>query len=119
MADGEDRRRAIRQHDLAHEGFEIGVVFGEVAHIALAAVAQRAVGETLAAPVERRDREAARAQIAHRLKIFFDPFAAALKNAHRAAAPRRRQPARKAQRDPVGRLERAGDEVVRNGIGGN
>ena len=97
MAERENRRRAIRQHDFAHEGFEIGVVFGEIAHIALAAVAQRAVGQALAAPIERRDRKAARAQIAHGLEIFFDPFAAALEDAHRAAAAGRRLPARKAQ----------------------
>ncbi len=43
MADGEDRRRTIRQHDLAHEGLEIDVIFGKVAYIALATIAQSAV----------------------------------------------------------------------------
>ncbi len=37
MAESENRRRAIRQHDLAHEGFEVGVEIGEVAHMAFAA----------------------------------------------------------------------------------
>ncbi len=97
MAERKDRRRAIRQHDFAHERFEIGVVFGEIAHITFAAVAERAVGQALAAPVERRDRKSPRAQIAHRLEIFFDPLAAALKDAHGAAPARRRLPARIAQ----------------------
>ena len=119
MTDGENRRRAIRQHDLAHEGLEIAVVFGEVAHIALAPIAERAIGQALTAPIERRDRKAARAQIAHRLEIFFDPFGAALQDAHRAATPGRRLPARKAQGHAIGRFEHAGDEIVRNRIGGN
>ena len=119
MAEREDRRRTIRQHDLAHEGLEIAVVFGKIAHIALASVAERTIRQTLPAPVERGDRKTARAQIAHRLEIFLDPFGATLENAHRAATPGRRQPARKAQADAVGRFEHAGDEVIRNRIGGN
>src|SRR5580698_350034 len=85
MPDGKDGRWAVRQHDLAHEGFEIGVIFREVAHIALERIAQRALGEALSTPVERGDRESPRAQIAYSLEILLDPFAAALKDANGAA----------------------------------
>jgi len=48
--------------NLAHEGLEIAVVFGKIAHIALAPVAERAIRQALPAPVERRDGKAPRAQ---------------------------------------------------------
>src|SRR5579862_1218977 len=94
MSDGKERWRAIRQHDLAHESFEIGIVVGKASHVAFAAIAQHALGETLAAPIERRHRKSARPQVTHGLEILFDPFAASLKDANGAAATRRRLPAR-------------------------
>ena len=115
----EHRRRTIRQHDLAHEGFEIGVVFGEVAHIAFAGIAQRALRQALAAPIERRDGKAARAQIAHRLEIFFDPLAAALKNAPRCRCVRPAAASGQSASSRRRRFQRAGDEIVRNRIGGD
>jgi hypothetical protein len=119
MAEREQRRRTIRHHDLAHEGVEVAVVFGEVAHIAFVAIAEQAFRQALAAPIERRDGKAARAQIAHRLEIFFDPLAAALQNDHRALAPGRRQPTGEAQAHAGGRFQFAGDEIVRDRIGWN
>jgi hypothetical protein len=116
MADGKERRRAIRQHDLAHQRFEIEIVFGEVAHVAAAAIRQRTVGKALSAPIKDGDGEAARPQIAHGLEIFLDPFAAAGQDAHRAAAAGRRQPAGESQRNPVGRFERARHYAFGNGI---
>ena len=77
MAERVIRRRAVGQHDLLHEGFEVAVVFGEVVDVALARIRQRAVREPLPAPVEDRDREAARARVAHHLEIFLDEFRAA------------------------------------------
>ncbi len=73
------------------------LVFGEVADMAFARIGQRALGQALPAPVERRDRKAARAQLAHRLEIFLDELGAALEQADRPLAARRRMPARKAQ----------------------
>ena len=40
MRQCEDRRRAVRQHDVVDEGFEVDLVLREIAHIALAPVAQ-------------------------------------------------------------------------------
>ena len=74
------RRRAIRQHHLFHGGFEIGDVFGKIAHMTLLRVGERALGQALPAPVEGRDGKAARAQVAHGLVIFFDVFGAALQD---------------------------------------
>ena len=61
-----ERRRTVRQNDLVDEAVEIDLIFIEIAHIAFAWVAQRTVRHPLPAPVERRDREAARAQVAAR-----------------------------------------------------
>src|SRR3954470_20569079 len=73
----------------------------------------------LPAPVDRRHREAAVAQVAHGLEIFLDRFAAPLEDAHRALASRRRRPARKAQFRAVRGLDGAADDVLRNRIGGD
>ena len=80
---------------------------------------ERALGQALPAPVEGGDGKAARAQLAHGLEIFLDEFGAALEQAHRALAARRRMPARKAQGHAVARLERAGDHVFGHRIGGD
>src|SRR5262249_6197183 len=90
MADGKEWRRTIGQDDIAHKGFKIEIVVGKIAHIAFAAIRQAAVGQSLPGPVQRRDRKTTRAEIAHGLEIFFNPFRAALENAYRAAASGRR-----------------------------
>ena len=41
MAERKDRRRAIRQHDLLHEGLQVDVVFGEIADMALQRIGSR------------------------------------------------------------------------------
>src|SRR3569833_1509208 len=60
-----------------------------------------------------------RAQVAHRLEVFFDALGAALHDHDRSLAARRRRPPRKAQTDAVRRLDRAGDDLVWNRSGGN
>ena len=70
--------------------------------MAFAPIAQRALGQALAAPVERRDGKAAGAQIAHGLEIFFDALGAALENADRALAPGRRRQRAKRSDTPSG-----------------
>ena len=119
MADGEERRRAIGQHDLLHEGFEVVLVVGEIADVTLARIGELALGAALPAPIERGDGKAARAQFAHRLEIFLDELGAALEDADRALAAGRRMPARETQAYAVAGLERAGDNVFRHGIGWN
>ena len=119
MRQREMRRRAIRQHHLLHEGFDVDFEIGEIADIALARIAQAPRRMALPAPVDHRHRETAIAQVAHRLEIFFDLLAAAGEDADRALAVGRRRPARKAQFRAVRRLDGAGDDVLRNGIGGN
>ena len=119
LAECKQRRRAVRENDLVDEALEINLVLGEIAHVTLARVAERPLRHALAAPIEGGDREAAGAQVAHGLEIFLDEFRAPLKQAHRTLAAARRRPARKTQRDPIGRLEGAGDDVVGHRIGGN
>ena len=119
MPDGEDRRRTIRQHDLVHQRLEVALVFGKVADMALARIGQRALGTALTAPVESGDSKAAGAQFTHGLEIFLDELGAALEQAHRALAARRRKPARKAHAHAVAGLERAGDHIFGHRIGGD
>ena len=119
MRQRKDRRRTVRQHDLVDEGFEVDLVLREIAHVAFAPIAQRAFRHPLPAPVERGDREAARAQVAHGLEIFLDELGAALEQADRALAPRRRRPAREAQFDAVAGLEGSRDGAVGHRIGGD
>src|SRR5207302_3667537 len=85
--------------------------------IAFARIAQRAIGQSLPAPIERGDRKAAGAQIAHGLEIFLDELGAALKQAYGALAPRRRRPPCEAQRDAVGSLQGSGHHVLGDRIG--
>ncbi len=119
MGEREQRRRTVGQHDLAHEGLEIGLVFREALDVSLVAVVERTLRKPLPAPVEGRDRKAARAEIAHDLEIFFDEFGAPLKNAHRSLASGRRRPARIAQQDAVRRLQHRGRRIFGDRIGGN
>src|SRR6187401_3501456 len=104
MTDREDRRRAIRQHDLLHQHFDVTLVFREVTDMALARIGQRALGAALPPPVHCRDGKAAGAQLAHGLEILLDEFGAALEQTHGALAARWRTPARKANTDAVARF---------------
>src|SRR5262249_35854431 len=52
------------------------------------------------------------------LEIFLDEFGAALKDADGSLAPRRRLPARIADRHPVGRLEHGGGHALGHRVGG-
>src|SRR5665647_3414519 len=119
MPEREDRRRAIGQHHLLHDGFKVAGVFGKIPHMTLVVVGQRTLRHALSAPIKRRHGEPARAQIAHGLKIFLDVFGAALQHDDRAFAPDRRRPARKAQADPVRGLDAAGHHIVGHRIGGD
>ncbi len=119
MRQREIRRRAIRHHHLLHEGLDVDLVVGERAHIALAGIAQPPRGMALAAPVDHRHREAAVAQVPHRLEILLDHLAAAGEHADRALAARGRRPARKAQLGAIRGLDGAGDSIFGDGIGGN
>src|SRR5258705_5394901 len=118
MREREVRRRTIRQHDLIDECIKIDRVFIEAADVALARIAQRALRQSLPAPVERRDCEPARAQIAHGLEVFLDELGAALKQADGALASRRRRAARKAQLDTIGRSDCPSQRILRQRIGG-
>ena len=88
MRQREIRRRTIRQHHLLHEGFDVDFEVGEIAHIALARIAQAPRRMALPAPVDHRHRKAAVAQVAHGLEIFLDLFAAPGEDADRALAAR-------------------------------
>src|SRR5262245_57762379 len=112
MGKRKERRRAIGQHDLLHEGFEIDLVLGEIEDVALAAVAQRPLRQTLAAPVQRGHGKAALARVLHDFEIFFDELGAAMEQAQGALATRRRVEAREAKLDPVGGLDGSGDRAV-------
>src|SRR5262249_60431569 len=102
MGEREVRRRTVREHDVMDEGFEIPDVFVEAADVALARVAQCALRAALPAPVESRDREAARPQVADGLEIFLDELGAPLKQADRTFASRRRSPAAVTELESVG-----------------
>ena len=79
MPEGEERRRAVGQHDLLHEGREVDVVLVEAADMAFAAVAQPALGQALAAPVQRCDCKSAGPQVADDLEILLYELGAARK----------------------------------------
>jgi hypothetical protein len=111
------RRRTIRQHDFAHEGFDVALILREVAHVALERIAQRPLRTALPAPIHGRDREAARAEVAHGLEIFLDEFGAALEQADGALAAGRRRKTREAKTDAVLRLQHARDGIVGHRIG--
>ena len=100
-------RRAVRQHHLLHDRLEVVHIIGEVAHMALAAVAEQPRRAALPARIEGGHREAAPAQVADRLEIFFDELGAAVQDDDRAAHRRAvGRPARIAQLDAVVRRRR-------------
>src|SRR5262245_10290510 len=108
LTEGEQGRRTVGQDDFIDEALEIDLVLREIAHVALERVAQRSIRQSLSAPVEDRDREAAGAQIAYGLEILLDEFRAPRKQTDGALASWRRRPARETQRHPIGRLEGSG-----------
>jgi hypothetical protein len=71
----------------------------------------------LPAPIERRYRKSARAQIAYNLEILFDEFGTALQYDHRTLASRRRGPTGETQVDPIRSFDRAGHHIVWHRIG--
>src|SRR5215475_11353292 len=73
----------------------------------------------LSTPVDRRNRKSAIAQIAHGLEIFFDVLAAPLEDAHGAFPIGRRRPARKTDLGAVRSLDRSGNGILGNRVGGN
>ena len=119
MAERENRRRTIRQHDLAHEGFEIVIVFGEVAHMALAAVAagrgRTGPGRASRASPRRSRAHAGRAPSRNTSRsIRCGPGRCTPSRAGRPAAASAHNAATR-----LPRLDRADDVIVRNGIGGD
>jgi hypothetical protein len=79
----EQRRRTIGQNDVPHESLKIDVIVGEIGDVPLATLAQHTIGQPLATPVESRDRKAARGEITHDFKIFFDELDTSLEDGHR------------------------------------
>ena len=118
MRKTDDRRLIMRQHDLGHHGFEVGVVLTKALHVSLARVGDRALRETLAAPVECDGGEAAASQFAHGLEIFLNELRPPLKQADGAPVSTLGVPSRKSQRRAVAGLHFAGDGAVRNRIAG-
>ncbi len=117
MGQREMRSRAVGQRHVLHEGFEVAVVFLEAVDVALHRVAQASLGAALSAPVEGRHREAAAAQVADRLEVLLDGFAAPLHQADGAQRlARRRPPARIAQPHAVGGQDAADRGAGRNRI---
>ena len=117
MGKPDERRRAIRQHDVLHEADEIAVVFPEAAHMALARVGQHPLRASLAAPIHGRHGKAPAAQIRDDLEVFLDELGAAAEQAD-GAPPRhaRRVPARVAKLRAVVAAEGSDGRPAGNGI---
>ena len=119
MTKSENRWRAIRQNDFTHKSFEVGVEIGEAAHVAFVPIAQRAIRQSLAAPVEDGDSEPPCAEVAHGLEIFFDPLRTTRKNANRAPPARgRRKPRISAAPTPSGVLSMPVTALSGTGLAG-
>ena len=113
----DERRRAIGQHDILHEAGEVALVLPEAADVALARVGQHALRAALAAPVHRRHRKSAPAQVGDDLEVFLDELGAAAEQADRAPPRRaRRIPAREPELGPVVAAERSDRNAARNRI---
>src|ERR671939_1069320 len=97
MAEREERRRTIRQDDLAHECLEIGVVFGKAADMTFVGIRYGAFREALPAPVDHRDRKAASPRLGNHLEILFDELRPAGQEDQRSLAALRGSPASKPQ----------------------
>src|SRR6187455_2405599 len=111
MTERKDWRRAIGKNNLPDEAVEIDLIFRETAHVALAPIEQRAIRHPLPAPIQCRDREAASAQVAHGLEIFFNKVRPSLKQANRALAARWWGPPRETQRYSVGSFQCSRDDI--------
>jgi hypothetical protein len=88
MGERDGRVGRNRLHDLFEKARQIVVIFGEVANVHFQRIGEQTCAAALAAPVEGRDREAASAQLADHLDIFFDELGLAAE--HNADAARRR-----------------------------
>src|SRR5262249_28319194 len=119
MAEREQRRRAIRQHHLFDQRLKIDVVIGEAAHVALVAIAERALRKTLAAQIDHGDREAALARVVDHLEIFLDEFGPPREYAQRSLASRWRVPAGEPQTDAVLGPEHPDHRALGSRVGGD
>jgi hypothetical protein len=77
---GDEQARAGDRGDGGgrHQRGEVMAVVGEILAVALARVLQQPSRTALPAPVQRRDREAARAQFGGDARVFLDELGAAL-----------------------------------------
>src|SRR4051812_32391155 len=78
----------IRQHDLLEEGIKVTLVIRKAADVAMVALLDQPGRAALAAQVEGRDPEALGGEIADRLEILFDAFAAPVQEDHRSMGDR-------------------------------
>ncbi len=117
MPKADERRRAVREHNVLHEADEIAVVFPEASHIALARVGQHALRATLAAPIHGGDGKAAAAKIGDNLEILLDEFGTSAEQAD-GPPPRHARgiPARIAQLGTVVAPEGSDGPAARNRI---
>ena len=116
MTEPEPGPRTGRPQDFGDEGIEVALVERKIVDMALARILQLSRRPALAAPIERRDREAAIEQLADRLEIFLDEFGAAPEHRDRASNPARRRPARRAQPQSVDCVQRFDDSARRDRI---
>ena len=116
MTEPEPGRRAGRPQHVADEGVEVALIERKIVDMTLARILQLPRRPALAAPIERRDREAAIEQLSDRLEILLNEFGAAQEQRDRASHPPRRRPARSAQSQTVDRAQRFDDRAGRNGI---
>src|SRR6476619_6785271 len=85
MAEREERRRTIRQHDVGHEAAEVALIVAEVPDMTFQRIAGEPARSALPAPIHDGDGKPATAKLTRHLEIFLDEFAAAGKDADRAA----------------------------------
>ena len=98
MAEGNDRSRRRRAHNLLQEQLEVGHIGREVVDVPLVAIGQGAVGQALAAPVHGEHAIATAQQFPDKLGgVLFDEFAPAGQHHHAAARGSRDVPAGIAQ----------------------
>ncbi len=119
VAEREPRLRAQRRQDLVAQRDEVSLIDFKIVDMAFARIAELTFGQTLPAPVQCDDGEAAGKQFCDGFEIALDEFGAPRKNHDSATLRWPALPTRNAQVHAILRGQCGDDRAVWDGIGGD